>query len=325
MDTPLISVIVPIYNVEKVLCRCLDSIISQTYTNLEIILVDDGSPDGCGAICDDYAKKDKRITVIHQKNGGLSAARNAGIDKSTGDYLAFIDSDDYVSADYIEFMYSLLTENGADISACGAMEVYQSGKSAVQWTDDSLALFDNREGLLRMCYNEGFFVTAWDKLYKRELFDGIRYNVGKQFEDTGTTYKLVDRANKIAAKCEPKYYYVLNANSITNNKFSAKKLDYVEMADEMAEYIINKYPELEKAARRKQMHACFSTLTQLVNSKAKEPQIRKMLLSRIRALEKTALADPKTPSRDRIAIYALRLGYPVFSVVWRIYLKIKKG
>lgn len=325
MNLPLISVILPIYNVENELPRCLDSICAQTYTNFEAVLVDDGSPDGCGAICDRYAEKDPRFKVIHRENGGVSAARNTGVDNASGELISFIDPDDYVEPDFLEFLYDLMTQNNADISACGALEIYKSGKTSLQWEDQTLYVMDSREALCRMCYNQGFYITLWDKLYKKEVFRGVRFPEGKLFEDTGTAYKLVDNANTVAVSCVPKYYYVLKDNSITTSHFKMSKLDYVEMADNMAEYIINKYPELETAARRKQMHACFSTLTQLVNSGVKNRPVEKMLTDRIRLLEHTALADPKTPKRDRIAIYALRLGYPFFSFVWRLYFKVKKG
>ncbi len=318
---PLVSIIVPIYNVEKRLKICLDSILSQTYKNIEIILVDDGSTDSCGSICDEYAKKDTRIKVIHRENGGLSRARNSGIDAAVGEYLAFIDSDDYVAEDYIEFMLKNLLDTGADISTCGALFVHPSGKLERQWADDSLYVIDNKEALRRMCYNEGFFVTAWDKLYKKELFDSVRYNEGKVFEDTGTTYKVVDKAEKIVFCCIPKYYYIISEDnsSITKCKFNEKKLDYVEMADEMAAYIKEKYPELTAAAERKQMHACFSTLTQLVNSSVRNRKIEKMLIGRINALKKGALSNPNTPTRDKIGILALSLGFGFFSFAWKIY------
>lgn len=326
-DFPLISVVLPIYNVEKYLCRCLDSVIAQTYKNIEIILVDDGSPDNCPKICDDYEKKDSRIKVIHQQNGGLSAARNAGLEASSGKFIAFIDSDDYVSHDYLSFMYELIDKYDADIASCGAMEVYPSGKSSPQSHDTSIHVMDSREALERMCYNEDFFVTAWDKLYRRSLFEHIRFPVGKLFEDTGTTYKLVDRARKIVSCCEIKYYYVISggSTSITTSAFKMSKLDYVEMADEMADYITEKYPDLKSAADRKRMHACLSTLTQLVNSDVRHEEVEKDLISRIETLKKDALKNPRTPKRDKAALLALNFGYSAFSVMWRLYLKIKKG
>ncbi len=326
-ELPLISVIVPIYNVEKYLQKCVDSILSQTYKNTQIILVDDGSPDNCPQICDEYAAKDSRIKVIHQKNGGVSAARNAGLRNAQGKFIAFVDPDDYVSDDFLQFMYGLICKYNADIASCGALEVYPSGKTAPQCADTDVHVMDRRQALERMCYNDGFYITLWDKLFKAELFDGIEFTEGKLYEDTGTTYKLVDRADRIVSCCQIKYYYVISpsSSSITTISFSRKKLDYVEMADQMAEYIITRYPDLAPAAQRKQLHACLSTLTQLVNSSMRDKQVEQQLLKRIGALKKSALKNPRTPKRDKAALYALGLGYGTFSVLWRIYLKFKKG
>jgi glycosyltransferase involved in cell wall biosynthesis len=318
---PKISVIVPIYNVEAYLPRCIDSILSQTYRNIEVILVDDGSPDNSGKICDRYAGEDDRIKVIHRENGGLSAARNSGIDCATGEYLAFVDSDDYVKEDFIEFLYELMCKADADISACGALTVFSDGSTENPSTDTGTHIMDSREALERMCYNDSFYVTTWDKLYKRSLFDTVRFPEGKLFEDTGTTYLLVDRADTIITCGEPKYYYFRTPNSITTSQFTEKKLDYVEMADNMAEYIIKKYPDLRPAAERKQMHACFSTLTQLVNSDMRNKPVEKQLTARIKKLRKGAMKNPRTPKRDKAAILALSLGFGFFSFVWKLYRK----
>ncbi len=325
MDTqPLISVIVPFYKTEPYLKRCVDSLLHQTYTNLQIILVDDGSPDNCGRLCDEYAQQDGRVEVIHRENGGLSAARNSGIDAAKGEYLAFVDSDDYVAEDYIGFMYDLICKHDADIASCGAMVVELSGKQTPQCADTEERVLTPREALERMCYNDGFFVTAWDKLYKAALFSTIRYPEGKVFEDTGTTYKVVDQATRIVACGEIKYFYALSQSSITTSAFNMKKLDYVEMADEMATYIVQRYPELEPAARRKQMHACFSTLTQLANADVRHPEIEKYLMNRIKPLRKGSLRDRRTPTRDKAAILAMLFGYRGFALAWRLYAKATK-
>ena len=324
---PLISVILPVYNVEKVLRRSVDSVLAQTYGNIEVILVDDGSPDRCPKICDEYAQKDARVRVIHQKNAGLSCARNRGIDAASGEYIAFVDSDDYVAADYLFFMYNLMSEHNADIVSCGAVDVYPSGKTAFHGGDSRVHIMDSREALERMCYNDSFFVTAWDKLYRKSLFDSVRFPAGKLFEDTGTTYKLVDRAERIVACCEVKYYYVISSDSssITTSGFNMSKLDYVEMADEMADFIIEKYPDLKPAAERKQLHACLSILTQLVNSNTRNRQVEDRLLKKINLLKKGAMKNPRTPGRDKAALAALGFGFGFFALMWRAYLKIKKG
>ena len=324
---PLISVILPIYNVEKVLRRSVDSVLAQTYGNIEIILVDDGSLDGCPEICDEYAKRDSRVRVIHQQNGGVSAARNTGVRAAEGEFISFVDPDDYVAEDFLFFMYNLMNEHEADIVSCGAVDIYPSGKTAFHSADSDVHIMDSREALERMCYNDGFYITLWDKLFKASLFDNILFTEGKLFEDTGTTYKLVDRAEKIVSCCKIKYYYVISADSssITTSSFKMSKLDYVEMADEMADFIKANYPELKPAAERKQLHACLSTLTQLVNSKTRNRQVEDMLLKRIKLLKKSAVRNPRTPKRDKAALAALGFGFGFFAFMWRLYLNIKKG
>ena len=206
----LISVIIPVYNVEKYIEKCIYSVINQTYKNIEIILVDDGSTDISGKICDDFEKKDYRIKVIHKKNGGLSDARNVGIDVSTGKYIVFIDSDDYVDKKHIEYLYNMITKNNADISICQFNIVYEN--SDIQITDftkkDTIKIFDNKKALETMLYNKKFCNSACTKMYKKELFDDIRFPIGKLYEDLGTTYKLIEKTTKVVLGQRTTYNYL---------------------------------------------------------------------------------------------------------------------
>jgi glycosyltransferase involved in cell wall biosynthesis len=200
MQSPLVSIIVPIYKVEPYLRRCLDSIVNQTYTNLEIILVDDGSPDGCPQICDEYAAKDERIVVIHKKNGGLSDARNAGLDICKGEYISFVDSDDWVEEQYVEILFDLLTKENADIAICS----YNSFTNEIELPqfflngDIKYVCWDSHETLTRLCAEDTPGLMAiWGKLFKRKLFDNIRFPKGKLYEDAYVNYKLYSLADKI--------------------------------------------------------------------------------------------------------------------------------
>ena len=183
MTEPLISIIVPVYRVESYLSRCVDSLLAQTYQNLEIILVDDGSPDQCPQICEDYAKKEERIHVIHQENRGLSGARNAGIDVAKGEYLAFVDSDDYVSDDYIQVMYDAIKATGCAISQCRF--IYTKGEKLKENRGTGAFRIYRGNSLMEKLYgNEEeatWFVVAWNKLYRRELFETIRYPEGRKY------------------------------------------------------------------------------------------------------------------------------------------------
>lgn len=223
---PTISVIVPVYNVEPYLRRCVDSIVAQTFSDFELILVDDGSPDNCGAICDEYAAKDGRIHVIHQKNGGLSAARNAGINwanaNSDSQWLSFIDSDDWVHPCFLEYLYRAVQETDAKVSACGICKV--EGKTKLQNVEycaermpwDRFYLSDYLCG-----------VVAVNKLYDKRMFDGLRYPVGKIHEDEYLTYQLLARAETVVFVDAELYLYYQNPTGIMKSSFSLAKLDII--------------------------------------------------------------------------------------------------
>lgn len=213
MRNSLISIIIPIYNVEPYLRRCLDSVVNQTYTNLEIILIDDGSPDNCPQICDEYAAKDNRIIVIHKENGGLSDARNAGLTICKGDYISFIDSDDWVDEKYIEVLLSLAINKSADIAIAENIKT----KSQIHIKDRNVTTtaFTSKEALLKLfCKKNIAFIVSWGKLYKKELFDNLRFPVGKYHEDEFTTYLLFYKSTSIAYTSQVLYYYYSRESSI---------------------------------------------------------------------------------------------------------------
>ncbi len=231
----MISVIVPIYKVEKYLSRCVDSILAQTYTDLEIILVDDGSPDGCGAICDAYAEKDSRIKVVHKINGGLSDARNAGLDVATGEYVGFIDSDDYIHPQMYEKLLDALRSTGSQISLCGYVYVDEETGAVLEdlskYNPITTEVLSRKEALEKICaYRSGYsyYVTAWNKLYERKLFDTIRFPKGKLHEDELTVHYLFNAVEQVATVSDLLYYYVQRAGSIMNTKATVKSLDIIE-------------------------------------------------------------------------------------------------
>lgn len=251
MNNPLISVIIPIYNVECYLKTCIDSIVNQTYSNLEIILVDDGSPDKCPEICDEYAKKDNRVKVIHQENGGLAHARNVGIANSNGGYLTFVDSDDYVSNDYVESLYKGISEFGADISLASFYPF--KGDDACQQTSELCAyeIISKENAIRRYCSINAEcsmpFISACNKIYRRRLFDGIEFPKGKLYEDAFTTYKLIDRAKKIVFTTSKFYFYRLNSQSILGQSFKEKHIEMVEAFRSGLDYFSGKV-EIEFSA-----------------------------------------------------------------------------
>lgn len=223
MDNPLISIIVPIYNVEKYLPKCVESIAHQTYRNLEIILVDDGSPDRCGEMCDQYAVKDSRIKVIHKQNGGLSDARNTAIDVAKGEYITFVDSDDYILPDYIESLYENLKKYNADISISLPRTVDENGVLGTGQKTHYDCVLSVKKAVDAMFYQQMFDTQAWCKLYKAKLFEHIRYPKGLLFEDLPTTYKFILKSKRIAYTNRQDYMYLLRSNSIEGVPFNMNK------------------------------------------------------------------------------------------------------
>lgn len=238
---PLISVIVPVYKVEKYLNRCVDSILAQTFTDFELILIDDGSPDNCGKICDEYEQKDSRIHTIHQKNGGLSSARNSGIDwvfqNSDSQWLTFIDSDDWVHPQYLDLLLSAANTHSADISICEYTEIDKYFISAP--VNDSSAQKLTPEEIF-VCRRVTATI-ACAKLYKKICFKDIRYPAGKLHEDEFTTYKILFQKSHISYLNENLYFYYTNPNSIVRSEWSPKRLDAIEALEEQIAYFQKKH------------------------------------------------------------------------------------
>lgn len=234
----LISLVVPIYKVEKYLARCIESIMNQTYKNLEIILVDDGSPDNCGDICDYYAKKDQRIKVIHKKNGGLSDARNVGIDIARGDYIGFVDSDDYIHPLMYERLWDSMQSSESDIAVSNIEKVYGEAMKFPSITADEVAIYDGIQAIKNILDKNRHVVSvvAWGKLYKKSLFDGVRFPKGKIHEDEFTTYKLYYKSDRVVELSGRYYYYFQREDSIMGSKRKGFSYDGLKAYEEMADF-----------------------------------------------------------------------------------------
>lgn len=223
-----ISVIVPVYNVEQYLMRCINSILNQTFTDFELILVDDGSSDNCPSICDEFARKDKRVKTIHKENGGLSSARNAGIDLAEGEYISFIDSDDWIEREMLQVLYELAISKEADVVECAYKRVKE--EKIYRKSCKNMPLIVERSGedaIVALYSGEGASIAAWNKLYKRQIFNNLRFPMGMNFEDSYLMPQIVYIANKVIYTNYVGYYYYQRCGSITKSEFTLKDIDKI--------------------------------------------------------------------------------------------------
>lgn len=250
----LISVVIPVYKVEKYIRKSLDSVLNQTYKNLEVIIVDDGSPDNCPKIIDEYANKDNRIKVIHQKNGGLSNARNSGIKIATGEYIAFVDSDDTIRLDMYEILYNLAKKYNADISMCNLLNVSEDDNSNIiipESKDEEVVenVFTKVEALRHVLLDDKIGNYVCTKFFKRKLFENVLFPDGKVYEDAATTYKLMDKAERVAYINLNLYYYLYGRVGAITTTFTKNKIyDSLYASYNKYMFLITNYPELKKEA-----------------------------------------------------------------------------
>ena len=256
MDTPLISVIVPVYKVEAYMNRCVQSIVDQTYRNLEIILVDDGSPDNCGAICDTWAERDSRIKVIHKANGGLSDARNAGMAVATGEYMGFVDSDDHIAPGMYQLLYERMIADNSDISACGVEMVFENGSPSRPLTKPGTCILDRTAAMEAVIRESWLKQPVWYKLYKAAQIRDIPFPMGRYHEDVFWTWQAVARAKRVSVFDTPCYFYVQRSGSIMAETYSLRRLDAVRAKRQRLEFLEKSYPNLADYARKDLLFTC---------------------------------------------------------------------
>ena len=244
---PAISVIVPVYKVEPYIHKCVDSILGQTFSDIQVILVDDGSPDTCGDICEEYAKKDERVQVVHKENGGLSDARNAGIPYAKGEYVIFLDSDDYVEKDMLEYLYTNIKKARADMATCGIYEVYKDRIEAQEEEEDFVC---SGEEAFR-CILRGHTIRGeiWNKLILKSCMEDLRFPKGRLYEDIYYTVDLMQRVKTVAVGTKPKYYYLHREDSITGRAYRPQLFDIIDGYTKNYRVVKKAFPALEKEAQ----------------------------------------------------------------------------
>lgn len=258
---PLISVIVPVYNAEKYISKCVASIREQTYQNLEIILVDDGSRDKSAELCDALALEDSRIIVIHKENGGAASARNTGIDAMHGDYAGFVDADDWIAPEMYEVLLQRMMEEKAQISCCGAAIV--KGKEICKYFNPNLDVqftVGDSDAQLELIRGSRITNVLWDKLYAAEIFDGLRQKTGVYLDDLAVQYLFIARAKRVTYTARPMYYCYQSENSITRRHFSTCFFDWITSTEERLVFYRENYPACVPAAYNQYITLCMSLL-----------------------------------------------------------------
>ena len=308
----LVSVIVPIYKVEEYLRECLDSIIGQTYKNLEIILVDDGSPDRCGEICEEYARNDSRITVYHKENGGPSDARNYGIARAHGEFLTFVDSDDVIKANFVETLLGLIHKYDADI----ATAPFMSFSDLLRWNDDNIDgeyCVSPHDMFLDALYQRGADTTTCAKLYRREIWGDIEFPKGMYYEDTATIYKPIFRSSKIAFTSEKLYGYRSRQGSIMKATVSPKMLHIIPVTQQFFQAVTEKFPDLKTAASSRVFSLNRSVYLNFPFSSKKE---RMQVWAEMKKYRRAIIFDPLARKRERVAAILSYLGADLFHLLF---------
>ena len=270
----LISIVVPVYNVEKYLQRCIDSILAQTFPDFELILVDDGSTDNSGKICDEYAKKDQRIVVVHQENRGQSLSRNLGISLAKGDYITFIDSDDFILPHFLEYLYKECTNAGADMSICGFSRYLDKDdiSSVIERMDYKSESYEKTK-MEEYLVSSKITNTVWGKLYKKSIVCDFKFPNRKYCEDVFSTYMLIHASKRIVFFDYNGYVYRNNLDSVMNEKYSPQKKDGIYISVERARFMEQNYPDLAKYAYRGVIYSCNQVLLCMGRSRVIDAEI----------------------------------------------------
>lgn len=324
----LITVIVPIYNVEKYINKCIESIKKQTYKNLEIILVDDGSTDRCGEICDNYSKKDNRIIVIHKENGGLSDARNTGVDWAKGEYITFVDSDDYLDKNYIEKLYRAIKKDNTEISQCGIIKFNEELKETQYIGYSENNIITTKQSIIDMSKEHWVEnVVVWNKMYSKELIKDIKFAKGMLHEDEFFTYKALYNSDKISIIKDYLYYYRQNSQSIMGKKYDLKRLDILEAFNERIDFF--------KSRREEELYnysllrfldvikLCYCNVKQYYNS---EVELLKKLRVKYKEIYKEIIKIKNISVKSKMKKYFFyRMPNLYYKVWYRDNFKIKRN
>lgn len=322
-NKPLISVIVPVYKVEPYLEKCVESILAQTYSNLEIILVDDGSPDNCGKICDMLKQKDLRVCVIHKTNGGLSSARNTGVDNAHGEYIGFVDSDDTIEPYMYEKLYNAIKRDGTKLAVCAINYVYDDGKVLRKPANGKDVILNFTQAIIEMNSHRIFDMATWSKLYHRELFNNLRFPIGKLSEDYYLMFRIFERAQRVSYVDTPCYNYLQRKNSITRSDKINHDHEYAAL--EQMKYLDEKYPELKVVGHVAYASAALTVYDSYLKNKVYCPKKELYHFKSVVQENKEYIMKAKHLSMSKQIQFRLFCMNPMlYNVVFKVYRKIKR-
>lgn len=318
MGNELITVIVPVYNVGKYVGRCIESLLNQTYGNLEIILIDDGSADSSVAVCRYYASKDSRIVVMTKENSGPSDTRNMGMDAAHGSCICFVDSDDWVSPYYIANLYSALVRTGADVSMSWFENVVEGNAVRSPVTDhcSDLVVLDRPLCLEKLLYMDGIDTSACCRLYRKDVVSDVRFPSGRLYEDILFTMDVMAKAGSFAVMKNVDYYYFQRRSSIQYQNFSPRKMDIMLHMVQLREYVHVNYPDLDRAASCRYFNAACNMVFQIADRKHYRKEFD-FLWKAIVDTRWTVLTDSRSRSKARLAALLSYFGYPLMKQVYR--------
>lgn len=320
-----IGVVIPVYNAEKYLKKCIDSILAQSFQEFELTLVDDGSTDRSGKICDEYAEKYEKIKVIHNSHLGVSEARNRGVDENTGEYITFVDSDDWIEERYLEILYQLIIEFQADLvisSGIDIIEGRQTRKKKIknEQTDVKSEVISKAEAYRRMLLVENnTMVVPWAKLYHRKLFQLFRYPSGEIYEDVNVIDRIIEGCEKIVYTSYVGYFYLKRKGSIIHGKMSDKHMVSIKNAERLWEFIKDYYPEIEDAAKLHYLRTCFGVLNRMLVDPGYQRECREMR-KKIIEEERFLLFCSYADFLEWARAICLLIGIPWYRFVWKFYL-----
>lgn len=318
----LFSIIVPVYNVEAYLDECIHSLVCQSYSNIEIILVDDGSTDSSGIMCDRYAEEDARISVVHKKNGGLSSARNAGLEYANGNYILYVDSDDYISLDFMELIEQQLLVKAFDMLIADKVEFIDGKDPKIKKKQRQNVVMTPEQALESVYYQELFDTNSWAKVMKAEIAKKNTFVEGILYEDFKNIYKFISECNSVIYLPTPKYFYRQRSNSIMNSSFDDRKLILIDIAKENLDFVKGKYPDITDAVIRRYVYSNFHILGRTILIDQMHPKSEE-LRNNILSYKSNILMNARISLKEKISVCILSLGLKPYKIFWNFYCRVK--